>query len=456
LEELIPIRFGRMAASPFAFLRGSAAVMAADLATVPTTRLEVQACGDCHLMNFGMYATAERHVVFGVNDFDETMRGPWEWDVKRLAASFAVAAQDVRVSDEKAQEIAISAVRAYRMRLAELAEMTPMEVWYDRIDVEETIAAAPDTAARMRRRRMLEKAHSRVAEHLFPRLIRNKGGGHGIVDQPPLIYHLDGVSAETVAPFLDDYRASLDDDRRVLFDRFEIEDVAIKVVGVGSVGTRCYVVLFRDEAERPLLLQVKEANQSVLAPYVGGDKPDKVHNGHRVVVGQRLMQPSPDQLLGWGTSPTGRDFYVRQLRDMKLSVTLVDDPVQLIRYAEFCGKALARGHANSGSATAISGYLGTGPHFEKACVDSHWPTPSKPSATTGLWSRRSKTDESQQSTKRSDSRRRNAAPAAAPALARGRAEDAFAAPAMANDGRSGPRFHLLDSPRHLTARGILT
>ena len=355
-----------MAASPFAFLRGAAAVMAADLAVVPTTGLEVQACGDCHLMNFGMYANAERHVVFGVNDFDETMRGPWEWDVKRLAASFVVACQDVRLSDKQARDVAIASVRAYRERLAQMAEMTPLEVWYDRIDVERAAAEAPDKAARRRREKMLRKAQSRVAENLFPRLIRNEGGGHRIVDQPPLIYHLDGVTAETIVPFLDDYRASLEDDRRVLFDRFEIEDVAIKVVGVGSVGTRCYVVVFRDEADRPLLLQVKEANQSVLAPYLADKKPAKVNNGQRVVVGQRLMQPSPDPLLGWGTSPAGRDFYTRQLRDMKLSVTLVDDPIQLTRYAEFCGKALARGHANSGSATAISGYLGATDTFDEA------------------------------------------------------------------------------------------
>ncbi|WP_243057771.1 DUF2252 domain-containing protein [Nocardioides sp. SR21] len=366
LPDLVPIRFGRMAASPFAFLRGSASVMAADLGAVPTTGLRVQASGDCHLMNFGLFATPERHVVFGLNDFDETMPGPWEWDVKRLAASFMVASQDVRLSDEQAREIAVTSVRSYRERIREMAAMSPLEVWYDRLDLEKGIEEAPDKAAREARTTLLKKARRRVAEDLYPKLIRDAGGGRGIKDQPPLIFHLDDVTPASVVPFVESYRSSLDDDRRVLFDRFEVEDVAIKVVGVGSVGTRCFVVLLRDHADRPLLLQVKEASDSVLAPYVGGEPDEPVNNGHRVVVGQRLMQPASDLFLGWGTAPTGRHFYIRQLRDMKLSVTLTGDVGRMTRYAEFCGKALARAHANSGSATAISAYLGSSGRFDDA------------------------------------------------------------------------------------------
>ncbi|GAA4363989.1 DUF2252 domain-containing protein [Nocardioides caricicola] len=368
LPDLVPIRFGRMAASPFAFLRGSASVMAADLGAVPTTGLRVQASGDCHLMNFGLFATPERHVVFGLNDFDETMPGPWEWDVKRLAASFVVASQDVRLDDDQARAIAVTAVRSYRERITEMAAMSPLEIWYDRIDLERLIADAPDKAARSARTDLLKKARRRVAEDLFPKLIRDAGGGRGIKDQPPLIFHLDEVTPETVGPFVASYRASLDDDRRVLFDRYEVEDVAVKVVGVGSVGTRCFVVLLRDNADRPLLLQVKEASRSVLAPYAedASTIPVQVNEGHRVVVGQRLMQPASDLFLGWGTGPNGRHFYIRQLRDMKLSVTLTGDVLRMTRYAEFCGKALARAHANSGSASAIAGYLGSSARFDDA------------------------------------------------------------------------------------------
>jgi uncharacterized protein (DUF2252 family) len=365
LEELIPIRFGRMAASPFAFLRGSAAVMAADLSQVPTTGLQVQACGDCHLVNFGLFATPERNVVFGLNDFDETMPGPWEWDVKRLTASLAVASQDVGMRDRSVESVAIAGARAYRQRMVEMAGMTPLEVWYDRIDLAKLIEEAPDKATRARREKMQRKARERVADNLFPKLVADAGEMR-IADQPPLMFHADGVDTDTVQGFFDDYRSSLATDRQALFDRYVLRDVAIKVVGVGSVGTRCFVVLFADDDGKPLLLQVKEANNSVLAPYDPVTPKGKVHNGERVVNGQHLMQPASDIFLGYGTSPEGRAFYVRQLRDMKLSVVLVDDEELMIRYAEFCGKALARAHANTGSAAAIAGYLGNGDSFDKA------------------------------------------------------------------------------------------
>ena len=365
VEDLVPIRFGRMAANPFAFLRGSAGVMAADLAAMPHTGLDAQLCGDCHLMNFGLFATPERNVVFGLNDFDETVQGPWEWDLKRLAASFVVASQDVRLPDKKAVEIAIAAVRSYRTRIQKLATMSPLEVWYDRIDLARAIEDSTDSAMKKRRQQIDRQARRRVAENLYPKLITNDGGTRRIADQPPLIYHPEGVSTETVVDFLATYRSSLPKDRRVLFDRYTIEDAAIKVVGVGSVGTLCFIALFSDDDGHPLLLQVKEANKSALAPYVAKRK-GKTHNGERVVVGQHLMQPASDIFLGWGTGKNGREFYVRQLRDMKLSVTLSGDVLELTRYAEFCGIALARAHANTGSAAAISAYLGTSDKFDEA------------------------------------------------------------------------------------------
>jgi uncharacterized protein (DUF2252 family) len=363
MDELIPIRFGRMAASPFAFLRGAPAVMAADLISVPTTGLQVLACGDCHLMNFGMFATPERNVVFGLNDFDETTAGPWEWDVKRLAASLVVACQDVGISDSTAESVAVAGVRGYRQRMRELATMTALEVWYDLIDLAELIEGAPGKATRKRRKKLLRKAHKHVAENVFPKLVDDN---LRIEDQPPLIFHLDGVTPESVEGFFKNYRDSLAKDRQILFDRYTLRDVAIKVVGVGSVGTRCYVVLFTDDDGKPLLLQVKEANDSVLAAYVPKGPLRIVHNGERVVVGQHLMQPATDIFLGYATSPEGRDFYVRQLRDMKLSVDLTGDDKVMTRYAEFCGIALARAHANTGSAAAIAGYLGKSKKFDKA------------------------------------------------------------------------------------------
>jgi uncharacterized protein (DUF2252 family) len=290
VEELLPIRYSRMAVSPFTFFRGAAAVMAADLATQPTTGLGVQACGDCHLMNFGLFATPERNVVFGLNDFDETMRGRWEWDLKRLVASFVVAGRDVRLDDRQNVEVAAAAARAYRQRMWQLAAMSPLEVWYDRIDLATALEDAPDKETRKRRQRLDEQARKRVAENLFPKLVTNDGGRLRIADQPPLIYHPPDLTRDVVEAFIGSYRASMAADRRVLFDRYRFEDAAFKVVGVGSVGTRCLVAVFSSEGGHPLILQIKEANPSVLQRYVGGRH--DAHNGERVVVGQRLMQPA--------------------------------------------------------------------------------------------------------------------------------------------------------------------
>ena len=251
-----------MAVSPFTFLRGSAAVMTADLAAMPTTGLQVQACGDCHLMNFGLFATPERNVVFGLNDFDETMPGPWEWDLKRLTASFVVACRDVRLTDAQAEGVAAAAVRSYRERLAEFAEMSPLEIWYDRIDLAKATEMAPDKAARKRREQLDQQARKRVAENLFPKLVTTEGGRRRIADQPPLIFHPPDLTKELALEFIETYRASLADDRRLLFDRYTFEDAAAKVVGVGSVGTRCFVALFTSD-DRPSTSAADQGSQPV-------------------------------------------------------------------------------------------------------------------------------------------------------------------------------------------------
>jgi len=365
LENLIPIRFGRMLANPFAYLRGSAPVMTVDLAGLPTTGVKVQLCGDCHLMNFGMFATPERHVVFGLNDFDETYPGPWEYDLKRLAASFAVAAEDVGMNEKQSLAAVHATMRSYRENLWRHVAQTPLDIWYDTIGLEESIADAPDEKSRQTRIKLGQKAQQRVGDQLIPKLLQQEGATMKIADQPPLMYHMPELDLPTVGrQFIAGYRETLSADRRVLFDRYEVRDVAIKVVGVGSVGTRCLVALFESSGGAPLFLQIKEATTSVLQKVVDG--PSIEHNGERVVVGQRLMQPATDIFLGWGTGPQGRHFYLRQLRDMKLSVALTNDPVALKRYGEFCGRALARAHANSGDGAMIAGYLGKSDAFDRA------------------------------------------------------------------------------------------
>ncbi len=367
IPELVPIRYGRMLRSPFAFFRGSAALMAHDLASLPKSGIKVQACGDCHLLNFGFFATPERNLVFDLNDFDETLPAPWEWDVKRLAASFVVAARDQRLSDDDGLDAARACVCSYREHLREYSRMSPLEVWYLRLDVEELIERAPDEKAKKRRQAFATRARERILENVFPKIVDVAGGRHRFVDQPPLIYHAEtGPDVEQRwREGLEAYRQSLPDERRVLFDRYRFEDCALKVVGVGSVGTRCGVALFFSQENSPLILQVKEANRSVFERYT--DKCRYENQGQRVVVGQRLMQSSSDIFLGWARSSRGNDFYVRQLRDMKFSVPVEGvTAVQLQRYAEYCGMTLARGHAKSGDATTISGYLGKGDQFDKA------------------------------------------------------------------------------------------
>jgi uncharacterized protein (DUF2252 family) len=366
LPELIPVRYGRMLRSPFTFLRGSAGLMAYDLSSTPNTGIRVQACGDCHLLNFGLFATPERNLVFDINDFDETLPAPWEWDVKRLAASFAVAARDSQHTDEQARDVAMECVRAYRENLRAYSQMSPLEVWYDRLDAETLIAMAPDAKTKKYREEMAEKARGRIADHLFPKIAASVGGHPRLVDQPPVLFHVtDEDHEERVREGLEAYRSSLSDERRALFDRYRLADIAIKVVGIGSVGTRCYVGLFFSAENHPLLLQFKEACPSVLEPYAG--KSVYQNHGQRVVMGQRLMQSSSDIFLGWCRGRRGYDFFGRQMRDMKFSLPLEGvSAKQLKRYAEFCGWTLARAHAKSGDAATISGYLGKSDAFDQA------------------------------------------------------------------------------------------
>lgn len=369
VPELVPIRYGRMLASPFTFLRGSAGLMASDLATTPASGFRVQACGDCHMLNFGLFATPERNLIFDINDFDETLPAPWEWDLKRLAVSFVVAARDAGLADEQGRNAAVACARNYRERLRDYSKMGPLEVWYDKLDIARLIETAPDAEARARREQTGEKARTRIGEYLFPQISAPVGGRHRLVDQPPLLFHMQERDAESRAQeALKLYRESLPDERRVLFDRYSLADVAMKVVGIGSVGTRCFVALFFSADNKPLLLQFKEARSSVLEPYAG--KSLYTNHGQRVVVGQRLMQSSSDIFLGWTRGRLGFDYFGRQLRDMKMSVKDMDLTARtIISYADLCGWTLARAHAKSGDAAVLSGYLGKTDAFDEAIGD---------------------------------------------------------------------------------------
>ena len=369
LPELVPIRYGRMLVSPFTFLRGSAGLMASDLATTPSTGLRVQACGDCHLLNFGLFATPERNLVFDLNDFDETLPAPWEWDLKRLTVSFAVAARDNKLSDADAKIAVLNCARAYRKRLREYSRMSPLEIWYAHLDMDTIIAMAPDEKKKKAREALAAKARQRIVENLFPKIVGEVAGKRRLVEQPPLIFHVAEAGAdERMREGLAVYRETLPDERRVLFDRYQLEDWAVKVVGIGSVGTRCFVLLFFDQENHPLMLQMKEACPSVLAPYAGKSRYD--NQGQRIVIGERLTQSSSDIFLGWARGGRGKDFFVRQLRDMKMSFPIEGfSATQLTHYAELCGWALARAHAKSGDAVTISGYLGKNDSFDRALGD---------------------------------------------------------------------------------------
>ncbi len=368
IPNLVPVRMGRMVESPFAFYRGAAAVMAADLASTPTTGIEVQACGDAHLVNFGMFASPERKLLFDVNDFDETLPAPWEWDVKRLAASAVVAARQNGFSTKVAAKVTLAGLRSYRERMHQFAEMCCMDVYYAEVDAEAVIAQARTAKAGAQKK--IEKIKENTSERALQKLtVTTADGFPRIKDDPPVLIHPEELQNEAlVRHFLEHYRATVRKDVQVLLNDFELVDAALKVVGVGSVGTMCLIVLFLDRHGVPLVLQVKQAEQSVLAPYW---KPENaVEPGQRVVDGQLIMQAASDIFLGWATGDGGRHFYVRQFRDMKGSIdvpTLV--PAQLAEYLEICGWSLARAHAQSGRTQEIVGYLGNGDRFDRAVAD---------------------------------------------------------------------------------------
>ncbi|HEY3999836.1 MAG TPA: DUF2252 domain-containing protein [Candidatus Xenobia bacterium] len=368
VPELVPIRYGRMLQSPFAFYRGSAALMAFDLATVGSSELDVQLCGDCHMMNFGTYGTPERNLVFDITDFDETLPGPFEWDVKRLATSLVIGARSKGFPVSEQADVTSAMVRTYRERLWAYSDMTPLDVWYARIGAEDVLKC------RGACRKMVDTARLHNSASLIPRLV----DGDRLKDDPPLVYHLP--DPPDLTEFMAAYRESLQDNRGELMSRYRLVDVAMKVVGVGSVGTRCLAVLMMSPEGQPLILQLKEAAESVLARYVGRSR--YTHQGRRVVEGQRLMQAATDVFLGWGRSDRfGRDFYVRQLRDWKgaLDMDEVRGPADLQSHAELCGQALARAHARAGGRAAeLSGYLGKRDSFDravlafaKACADQY-------------------------------------------------------------------------------------
>ena len=381
VPDLIPIRYGRMIASPFSYFRGAAAPMAWDLAHTPTTDIRVQACGDAHLLNFGMYAAPDRRLVFDVNDFDETLPAPFEWDVKRLAASFAVAARDHGYKDRDAHTAARLTVRSYRTKMASYAAMRFVDVWYSRIDIDEVnrlFDVLQPRAAVRRRHRDIAQARRRTSQRAFLKMCDQVQGQYRIRSAPPVIvrFPVEGYPGvlEELRSAVALYQQTLEADRREVLGRYYFGDFARKIVGVGSVGTEAFVMLLiGDRADEPLFLQVKEAQESVLAPFAGPGEYE--HQGERVVMGQRLTQAATDPFLGWttgaGTDGTAlKHYYVRQLRDMKgsMSVPLMD-PLQLDYYGRLCGWALARAHARTGRASMISGYLGTGEVFDHAIAD---------------------------------------------------------------------------------------
>jgi len=373
VQKLVPVRFTRMLASPFSFLRGSAAIMAGDLAHTPVTGLQVNACGDMHVANFGVYASAERNLVFAINDFDETHPGPWEWDIKRLAASAAVAVRFMGGDKTAAADAARAIVRSYRKRIRRYAGMGYLEVWYDRLDEQSTLNTL-SPKVRKRAERAIVKAREKGHVQVLEKLTEQVNGEHRIVEDIPLIVretHTELGTPVNVALdlMLRSYLESLPLDRRRLLSRYRIVDAARKVVGVGSVGTACWVILLQGiDNNDPLFLQVKEAQPSVLQPYVEGKLPFK-NEGRRVVVGQRLTQGSPDIFLGWGHTE-GKDFYVRQLADMKGSMVFEegnrDQIGPFMEYCSLCGWALALAHAKSGDAAKIAGYCGNSATLDDA------------------------------------------------------------------------------------------
>jgi len=360
LPDLLPLRHGRMVRSPFTFYRGAALTMAADLATTPTSGIRVQCCGDAHLCNFGGFATPERRVIFSINDLDETLPAPWEWDLKRLAASVVVACRDNQLSESVAMDVTTTCVRRYRESMLEFSELRTLELWYQAMRAEDLLDELPSNLRKRVQKRIEQEASKSRAEEIFPKLVENNGGKPYIRDSLPTIFHHQDAPPGVVRPVQRDavatYRSTLHSAHQALFDRYELHDVAIKVVGIGSVGTRCWVFLFMASEGDPLFLQVKEARASVFEPFAGASR--FANHGERVVNGYRLLQPSSDMFLGWSEAP-GHHYFLRQLRDIKIR-PLVDSfgRTEMTFYASWCGRALALSHARSGSSALLAGYMG--------------------------------------------------------------------------------------------------
>jgi uncharacterized protein (DUF2252 family) len=370
LDDLIPVRHDRMKDSAFTYFRGAPAVMAADLADTPVTGVLVQACGDCHLENFGVFATPERNVIFDINDFDETLRAPWEWDVKRLAASVHIAGRTTGLTEIQCSKAARAAARGYRERMRECATMSALEIWYSRIDAQTVVEQTQNSALRRKALGTGEPAPNHTHEIVAGDYTVGEGRDRRIADKPPKLFHSppDREVVEDAEQVWERYRETLRDDVHALLEQYRLMDMAVKVVGIGSVGTRCAVALFMAKNDDPLLLQIKEARPSVLEEFA--EKTPHSNHGQRVVTGQRLMQAASDMFLGWSRSVDGHDFYVRQLSDMKGSANVADmNAAELATYANLCGTVLAIAHARSGQASAIAGYLGKASTFDRAVAE---------------------------------------------------------------------------------------
>jgi uncharacterized protein (DUF2252 family) len=362
IQELLPIRYGRMRADPFAFLRGAAAVMAADLTGTPATGIRMQACGDAHLANFGSYATPEGLPVFDINDFDETLPAPFEWDLKRLTTSLVVAGRVAQYSEKAVRGLAHTAARAYREHMGELARLAPADAWSQRVDLARAIANIDQPKVRETVEKHLSQVLESGAKHFG--LVEAKGGKLNIREKPPLVYHLNKHDLPARKAFAS-YAETLQEDRRVLLHRHTLRDVAFKAVGVGSVGTFCAIGLLVAGDGSPLLLQIKEAQESVLAPFAGASH--YTNHGERVVIGQRMMQAATDVFLGWTRAPIDkRYFYIRRLKDSRLADIGTQLQAALPFYASLCGRTLARAHARAGDPALVSGYAGSGTAFEEA------------------------------------------------------------------------------------------
>ena len=374
IDWLVPVRRARMSPSGFTFYRGAARIMASDLAGSPTSGIRTQICGDAHLSNFGMYASPERRLVFDLNDFDETLPGPWEWDVKRLATSLYIAGRFNGLNKKRSRGLARRAVRRYRKAMAELAEMSVLEIWYSMVEARQAVGANEDAKGRRRQKGAVADAMRKDSRHALARLAERVGGEYRIKHEPPLVVRVRELRDESrrdpirdaILDAFERYKKSVPDDIEHLLEKYRPVDFAIKVVGVGSVGTRCFILLLEGRNRKdPLFLQVKEANRSVLEGYLPRSRYQK--SGRRVVEGQRLMQTVSDVFLGYGTAATGRDFYWRQLRDWKGSDDVENATEEMLEgFADIRGSTLARAHARSGDPIAIAGYLGSSESFDRA------------------------------------------------------------------------------------------